>query len=91
MNKNDLSIRLAEEVGLTKKDAERVLDALLGEVEKALVAGEEVKLSGFGVLAVKQRKERVGTNPSNANEKITIPATKTVSFKPAKALKEKVA
>ena len=89
MNKTDLVVAVAEEVGITKKDAEKAIDVLLEKVQSALVSGDSVKLSGFGVFAVKERKERVGTNPVSG-EKITIPATKTVGFKPSKSLKEVV-
>ena len=89
MNKTDLVVAVAEEVGITKKDAEKAIDVFLGKVQKALEDGESVKLSGFGVLQVKVRKERVGTSPISG-EKITIPETRTVGFKPSRSLKDTV-
>lgn len=87
MNKTDLVVAVSEEVGITKKDAEKAIDVLLEKIESALVSGDSVKLSGFGVFTVKTRKERVGTSPVSG-DKITIPATRTVGFKPSKNLKE---
>ena len=89
MIKAELVVAVAEKAGVTKRDAEAVVNALLAEIEKALVAGEEVKLSGFGIFAKKERKAREGSNPAT-HEKITIAASKTVAFKPSKALKEKL-
>ena len=51
---------------------------------------EEVKISGFGVFQVKSRKSRTGTSPVGNHEKIVIPATKTIGFKPSKGLKQSV-
>ena len=89
MNKTDLVVAVAEEVGITKKDAEKAIDVFLGKVQKALEDGESVKLSGFGVFQVKVRKERVGTSPISG-EKITISETRTVGFKPSRSLKDTV-
>ncbi|MBO8427380.1 MAG: HU family DNA-binding protein [Firmicutes bacterium] len=89
MNKTDLVVAVAEEVGMTKKDAEKAVDVFLSKVQKALENGESVKLSGFGVFQIKVKKERIGTSPLNG-EKITIPETRTVGFKPSKLLKETV-
>ncbi|MDY2727528.1 MAG: HU family DNA-binding protein [Candidatus Onthovivens sp.] len=89
MNKADLVVAMAEEIGLTKKDAEKALDVILEKIQSALVSGDTVKLSGFGVFAVKGRKQREGTSPATG-ERILIPATRTVGFKPSKTLKEVV-
>lgn len=87
MNKQDLVVLVSEKVGLTKKAAEDAISVFFKEAEKALLKGEVVKVSNFGVFQVKQRKSRVGTSPVNG-KKITIPATKTVGFKPSKNLKD---
>ncbi len=89
MNKLDLVNAVSEACSLSKKDAESAVNAVIAEVSKALENGDDVKLSGFGTFLVKERKERVGTVPGT-NDKITIPATKTVGFKPSKNLKEAV-
>ena len=64
------------------------LDKELGD-KAAVVKGEEVKLSGFGIFSKKARAAREGTNPSN-QKKIKIPASNTVAFKVSKAFKEKL-
>ncbi len=87
MNKAELVCIVSEKVGLTKKDAEHAVNVLFDEIQKSLEKGDSVKVSNFGVFTLKNRKERVGTSPVDGS-KITIPATKTVGFKPSKSLKE---
>lgn len=89
MNKAELIEEVALKSNLTKKDAEAAVDAVIDVITEALVGGKEVKLSGFGIFSKKMRAEREGTNPAS-QEKITIPASATATFKVSKALKEKL-
>ncbi len=90
MNKTELIAAVAEKTGLTKKDAERVVNATFETVTAALAKGDKVAVSGFGNFEVKAREARVGRNP-RTKETIQIPATKLPVFKAAKALKDAVA
>ena len=90
MNKTELIAAVAEKTGLTKKDAERVVNATFETVTASLAKGEKVAVSGFGNFEVKAREGRVGRNP-RTKETIEIPATKLPAFKAAKALKDAVA
>jgi len=90
MNKTELIAAVAEKTGLTKKDAERVINATFETVTATLAKGEKVAVSGFGNFEVKAREARVGRNP-RTKETIQIPATKLPAFKAAKALKDAVA
>ena len=87
MNKSELIAMTAENTGLTKKDAERVLNAALDAIIAAMCEHEKVQLSGFGTFEVKEREARIGRNP-RTKESIEIPATFVPSFKPSKALKD---
>ena len=89
MNKAELGVAVAEKAELSQRDAEAAVDAVLEVIEAAVVKGEEVKLSGFGIFSKKARAAREGTNPSN-QKKIKIPASNTVAFKVSKAFKEKL-
>ena len=80
MNKTELVAQIAEVAGLSKVDAKKALEAALGAVKDALAKGEKVSLIGFGTLAVVERPERKGINPST-KQAITIPARKAVKFK----------
>ena len=87
MNKTDLITAAAEKSGLSKKDAERVVNALLDTVTASLAKGEKVQISGFGIFETKDREARVGRNP-RTKEAVQIPATRTPTFKPSKLLKD---
>ena len=89
MNKGDLVTAMAEKSGLTKKDAEKALDAFTSSVTQALVAGDKVQLIGFGTYEVKNRAARQGKNPQTG-EPLTIAASKAVTFKVGTALKNEV-
>lgn len=90
MNKTELIAAAAEGAGLSKKDAERVVNAAIDTITAALVKGEKVQLSGFGTFETKEREARIGRNP-HTRETIEIPATRVPAFKASKALKDNVA
>ena len=90
MNKTELIAAAAESTGMTKKDTEKVLNALLDTMTDSLCKGEKVQISGFGSFETKQREARVGRNP-HTKESIEIPATRATVFKASKALKDTVA
>jgi DNA-binding protein HU-beta len=89
MNKTELIAAVAEKTGLTKKDAERVVNATFETISQNLAAGNKVQISGFGNFEVKAREARVGRNP-RTKETIEIPATRLPVFKASKALKDSV-
>ena len=90
MKKTELIAAVAEKTGLTKKDAERVVNATFETITAAMAQGDKVALAGFGNFEVKTREARVGRNP-RTKETIQIPASKLPTFKAAKALKDAVA
>ena len=87
MNKGDLIERVASDVGLSKAQADRAIDSVLGSITDSLRKGEKVTLVGFGTFMVSQRKARRGRNPQTA-ELMKIPASKTVRFTSGKVLKD---
>ena len=89
MNKTELIASVAEKAGLTKKDAEKAINALFVSVEEALAMEDKVQIIGFGTFEVKAREERKGRNPQTGAE-ITIPASKNPVFKAGKSLKDAV-
>lgn len=89
MNKTQLTAELAAKAGLSKKDAEKALNAFVDVVNDALVAGDKVQVVGFGTFEVKARPARTARNP-RTGEEIEIAASKAPVFKAGKALKENV-
>ena len=90
MNKMELVAVVAEKTGITKKEAERVVNATVDAITESLVKGEKVQISGFGIFEAKSREARVGRNP-RTKESIQIPATRMPVFKASKTLKDTVA
>ena len=90
MNKTELIAAIAEKAGLTKKDAERALNATIDSIAAALAEGQKVQIAGLGSFEVKTREARTGRNPQTG-ETIQIAAAKLPAFKAAKALKDAVA
>ena len=89
MNKADLVGKVADKAGLTKKDAEKAINAFVASVQEALVKKDKVQLIGFGTFEVKERAARTGRNPQTG-EAIKIAASKAPVFKVGKALKDAV-
>ena len=80
---------LAEAVGLSKGQAGEAVDALLASISGHLAGGDRVQIPGFGTFQVSERAARTGRNPATG-ETIQIAASKSVRFKPGKALKDAV-
>jgi DNA-binding protein HU-beta len=88
MNKAELANKIAEKCGVTKKQAEDMLECFVSTTVATLKQDGEVVLTGFGTFSSRTRKGRVGVNPQNTSEKINIPPTKVAKFKAGKALKD---
>ena len=89
MTKTDLIAQVAEKTSLTKKDSAAAVDAVFAAITTALSQGDGLSLTGFGSFAVSERAAKEGRNPKTG-EKMAIAASKSVKFKPGKALKESV-
>ena len=89
MNKTELIAEIAGKSGLSKKDAEKALTAVVDTITDSIVKGDKVQLVGFGSFEVKCREARMGRNPKT-KEAIEIPATRVPVFKAGKALKDAV-
>ena len=89
MNKTELVAAMAEQAGLSKKDAEAALKAFTDVVANELKEGGKVQLVGFGTFEVSERAAREGRNPQTG-ETMTIAASKAPKFKAGKALKDEI-
>tara|TARA_B100000029_G_scaffold55211_1_gene50085 strand:+ start:310 stop:585 length:276 start_codon:yes stop_codon:yes gene_type:complete len=89
MNKTDLIKTLADQLGLDKNMLDVVCNRTFKVMGDALSSGDVVSIAGFGNFTCKDRAARQGRNP-RTGETIDIPASKSVGFKPAKALKDQV-
>ena len=89
MNKAELIQAVVAKSGLSKKDADAAVAAVVDAITDALKAGEKVSLVGFGTFAVKARAARTGKNPQTG-EAIEIAASKVPAFTAGKALKDAI-
>ena len=89
MNKTELVAAMADQAGLSKKDAEKALKAFTEVVEEELKKGEKIQLVGFGTFEVSERAAREGRNPQTG-ETMQIAASKSPKFKAGKALKDAI-
>ena len=87
MNQAELIAAVAERAGLTKADAGKVVEALVGTITDTLKRGDEIRIAGFGTFGVSERGERQGRNPQTGAE-ITIAASKAARFTAGKAVKD---
>jgi len=90
MTKAEMIDIIAEQIqGVSKADITRIHDALFATIGKALEVDGRFAVPGFGTFDVKTRAARKGRNPQTGQE-MDIPASKTVGFKPAAALKDRL-
>lgn len=90
MNNKQLVEKVADQTGLSRRDAGSAVDAMLQTISESLGRGEEVSFSGFGRFKVSDRAARQGLNP-RTGERIDIPAGRVPRFAAGSRLKEAVA
>lgn len=87
MTKTDMIGKVQEKLNITAKQATETVDSVLDVMKECLATGNDLKIAGFGNFAIKDRAARRGKNPKTGAE-ITIAASRVLSFKPGKALKD---
>jgi DNA-binding protein HU-beta len=90
MTKDELIDSVASKTDVSKKEVDRIINAVLETITTALTDGEKVALTGFGTFDVSKRAARTGVNPQNPGQKIQIPAMTVPKFKAGKSLKDAV-
>jgi len=90
MTKSELVEMIAQQQeGVTRREAEVVVNTILSVIGDALAAGDHVELRGFGSFTTKPRQARVGRNPKTGAA-VMVPAKVVPHFKPGKDLRERV-
>jgi DNA-binding protein HU-beta len=89
MTKAQLVTKLAEGAGVSRKQADDLLNSFIDNVVKTVKKGESVKIPGLGIFRLRKMKARMGRNPQTG-EPIKIPARKKVGFSVAKTFKDTV-
>lgn len=88
MTKAELSELVYANSGLAKKEAAGAVDAVFAIMKDALISGDNLKISGFGGFALKEKADRKGRNPQTG-ETITIAKRRVVTFKPSTTLRQR--
>jgi DNA-binding protein HU-beta len=89
MNKNELIGVVAEKAAISKKDAEKAVNAMIDTITEKVAAGDKVQLIGFGTFEVRERAEKQARNP-RTGEAMTVAACKAPAFKAGQAFKNAV-
>jgi len=85
----DLAESVYEQVGLSRNESADLVEAVLDEISKTLVRGENVKISSFGSFSVRQKGERIGRNPKTGVE-VPISPRKVLVFRSSHVLKDRI-
>ena len=83
----DVAQSIYEEIGLSRKYSNDILDMILDEMTNELVKGNDVKLSSFGTFALRNKKARAGRNPKTGVEAVISPR-RVISFKPSQTMRK---
>jgi len=87
MTKVELIDKVAEGLGLPKREIEKMLEKLISTIQNALKSGQKVSVAGLGTFVVKEKKARTARNPKTG-ETVQVAAKKAPKFRPGKELKE---
>jgi integration host factor subunit alpha len=89
LTKAQLADMLFEEIGLNKRESKDMIDAFFDLISRSVVAGHDVKISGFGNFQIRTKAPRPGRNP-RTGESIPIEARRVVTFHASHKLKEQI-
>ena len=90
MTKQEFIEQVANKSGLTRRDAQKAVEAFLEVVTDTLKQGGDINFTGFGKFSAQKRAARQGVNPRNPGEKVTIPAATVPKFTAGSSLKAAV-
>jgi integration host factor subunit alpha len=89
LTKADISNRLFETIGLTKRESKEMVEVFFQHIADALAKGLPVKISGYGNFELHDKNERPGRNPKTG-EMIPVSARRVVTFRSGQKLRARV-
>lgn len=89
MNNKEFIAELSSSMGMNAKDTQKMMNDFIEELSCCFDESKDVTLHGFGVFELKNRKERIITNPSSG-KKMLVPPKLSLSFKLSETLKNKI-
>ena len=90
LTRADLAETINRKMGLSRAESLDLVEAVLEKMSKALEAGENVKIFGFGTFVLRDKRERIGRNPKTGVE-VPITPRRVMTFRASQLLKEKIA
>jgi integration host factor subunit alpha len=89
INRTDLCESVYRAVGMTRAQSATLVELVLKEITDCLERGETVKLSSFGSFVVRNKRQRMGSNPKTG-QAVPISARRVLVFKPSRVLKQRI-
>ena len=89
LTRADLCEAVVEEVGLSRQECSSLVERTLELIVESLEQGQTVKLSGFGVFQVREKRARMGRNPKTG-EPAAINPRRVISFRASQIMKSRV-
>lgn len=81
-----LAAEVSEAAGITRREADLIVETVFDAIAGALRAGDEVEIRGFGSFRLRSRKARLTRNP-RTGEQIVVPPKRVPFFRAGKALR----
>ncbi len=86
MTKSELIEAISLKIGVPKKRAEDVVNAVFDSMKDALLGDERIEVRGFGSFSIRERKAKKGRNP-RTGEQVFVDKKKSIHFRPGKELR----
>jgi integration host factor subunit alpha len=90
LTRADIAETLNRQIGLSKSESATIVESLLGHIASALESGENVKISGFGTFALRDKNQRIGRNPKTGVE-VPITPRRVLTFRPSQTMRQRIA
>ena len=89
LTKAEMADHLSEKSGINRREAKQMVETFFDEISQALIAGNQIKLSGFGNFELRDKRQRPGRNPK-PGEEIPISARRVVTFRAGQKFRYRV-
>ena len=89
LTKTQIIDTISSKTPMSKKKASEAVESIIDVIKNSLESGEEVMISGFGKFNLKDKRERIGRNPSTGNP-MMISSRRVVTFKSSQKLRDKI-
>ncbi|NJM51629.1 MAG: integration host factor subunit alpha [Sphingomonadales bacterium] len=89
LTRADLAETLNRQIGLSRAESAAIIESILDHMTGALIAGENVKISGFGTFVLRDKGERIGRNPKTGVE-VPITPRRVLTFRASQGMRERV-